>query len=137
MSERSEQILRVMASMGFNAKAEIDARYVEFFKDYAEPHGRTARCTVMFDKGGMFAGIDQARLAGYVVTVQGVVDPVEEEVKTKAPRVMHGDMFRVLNELGGSVLDPVELATIECAQCGARTGTWTQGDICPKCAEVS
>lgn len=133
MNSRAEIISRTMATMGFVPKVEIDARYVEYYKDYAEPHGRSARCVALFDKSGVFNGLDQARLAGFVVTVQGIIDPIAEEVKTKAPRVMHADMLRSVADLGVFAAEPQAIAAVECAACGSTTAEWVDVEGKPTC----
>lgn len=133
---RAEQIARTMASLGYVPKGVVDARYVEYYKDYAEPHGRIARCTVLFDKGGVFAGIDQARLSSFVVTVQGVIDPLDEEIKTKTPRVMQPDMLHVLSELGRAERPVAVVRAVDCAKCGTSVAEWVEtvdGSVCPEC----
>lgn len=139
---RAQAIARVMASMGFQPTHHVDARYVEYYKDYAEPHGRVARCTVLFNKGGVIGGLDHAKLERFVITVQGVVEPVLDEVTAKAPRVMHDDMLQALRALEGiSHAEPQAVETVQCNVCARNTAEWVIGKsgnpVCPRCMKVA
>lgn len=135
---RAQQITRVMASMGFTPTPEIDDRYVEFRKDYAEPHGRQARCTILFNKGGILGGMDKARIEGFVITVQGQVAPLVEDITARAPRVMHDDMLTALRDLEGITSHKAEAVEVyDCEGCGVQTPEFAldrQGrKVCPGC----
>ena len=136
-STRAAQIAQLMSSMGFLPSRSVDTRYVEYHKDYAEPHGRVARCTVLFNKGGVIANMDHAKLDGFVVTVQGQVDPVVEYIKDRAPRVMHEDMFRALQVLEGITSPTEAVELVSCHVCANDTADFIvskEGNIvCPDC----
>lgn len=124
--------------MGFQPKGELDPRYVEYYKDFAEAHGRMARCTILFSKGGPVMNMDQARLEQFVVTVQGTVDPVPEEVVSKAPPVMHEDMLHALQTLEGlNAAGPAAVETYRCDNCHNTTAEFVvskQGNkLCRPC----
>lgn len=136
---RGAKVARIMASMGFQPKPDIDARYVEYYKDYAEPHGRLARCAILFNKGGVVMDMDHAMLERFVVTVQGVVDPVIEEITAKAPRVMHDDMLCALRTLEG--VTAAQGNTVICGVCRSYTSEFALGRsgtvTCIKCLKVT
>lgn len=138
MTTRAEHITRVMAGMGFLPTREIDTRYVEYYKDYAEPHGRVARCVILFNKGGVIANLDHAQLEGFVVTVQGQVPPIAEDITTRAPKIMHDDMMHALQELQGIGGPPPQaVETVLCNNCGHTTDEFVVNKsghpVCPDC----
>ena len=135
---RAAQIARVMAAMGFSPSGKIDARFVEYHKDYAEPHGRVARCTAVFNKGGVIAHMDHAQLEGFVVTVQGSVSPILEDIAARAPRIMHGDMKNTLLQLEGiGAPEAGAVEVIKCESCGKDTAEFVLSKsakrVCPEC----
>lgn len=115
-----------MAGLGFAPTGQIDARYVEYYKDYAEPHGRVARCTILIGKNGPISMWENAHVENFIVTVQGQIAPMPDEVKNSAPRVMHADMLTVLERLEGMTLvdrkQSVELRT--CSECHETVSEW-------------
>lgn len=110
--------------MGFRPNWTGSPTYVEYIKDYAQPDGRMARVTALFTKAGFMQVMDQAQLANFVVTVQGTIDPVIDEVKTKAPAALRPDMLHALAVLEGLTEPDVDL-TANCDHCGALLNEWT------------
>lgn len=128
--------------MGFSPKAEVDAHFVEYYKDYAEPHGRVARCSILFHKSGAMGGIDHARIAKFLVTVQGAVQPVIEQVLTTAPKVMHEDMLATLRVLEGLHEQPDPNAVwYTCSACHKTVSEFVLGAtgniVCRSCQKVT
>lgn len=127
--------------MGFRPSKLGDACTVEYSKDYAQPDGRLARLTAVFSKAGFMQAMDQAQLIKFVVTVQGTIDPVPEEVEAKAPPVLVPDMLAALQTLEGVTIPDAELSA-HCDHCGQRLTEWTvddsgriqclRPDICPE-----
>ena len=117
-----------MATMGFRPNWERNSpHHVEYVKDYAEPSGRLARLSVLFSKAGFMQVMDQARLMQFVVTVQGTIDPMIEEVREKAPPALQDDMLAALAILEG-MTEPPEDVTAPCDLCGATLVEWTVDD---------
>lgn len=115
----------VMARMGFTYNFTGDAHHVEYVKDYAEPNGRLARLSILFTKHGYMQVLDQAQLAKFVVTVQATIEPVIEEVKTKAPKALQADMLHAMDELEGVREYVPAPETVECGLCGENLIEWT------------
>jgi formylmethanofuran dehydrogenase subunit E len=69
---------------------------------------------------------ENAHVENFIVTVQGQIAPMPEEVKNSAPRVMHADMLAVLEKLEGVTLvsqqQAVELRT--CSECHETVSEW-------------
>lgn len=110
--------------MGFRPNWTGSPTYVEYVKEYAEPDGRLGRLTILFSKAGVSQVLDSARLTQFVVTVQGTVDPVVDEIRTKAPRVMQPDMLHALQVLEG-ITEPTEAVDVLCDLCGTLLEEWT------------
>ena len=100
---------------------------MEYVKEYAEPDGRLGRLTILYSKAGVSQVLDSARLVQFVITVQGTIDPVLEEVKTKAPRVMQADMLHSMQILEG-ISEPQAVAEAQCDLCGTQLEEWTADD---------
>ena len=81
---RAQRIARVMASMGYQPKAEISPHFKGYYKMYADAADRTAMATINFTKGFM-GGLDKARLDGIVVTIQAVLPPIPDQIIDRAP----------------------------------------------------
>lgn len=113
--------------MGFRPDWRGDPNYVDYVKDFAEAHGRMGRLAVRFTKDSYSQVLDSARLANFVVTVQGQVDPVIDEVREKAPKAMQADMLNALKLLEG-VQEPDVDQTAVCDRCGLRLVEWTADD---------
>lgn len=118
---RAQAIARVMATMGFRPKAEIDAYVRAYYKDYAEGTTRIARATVLFRKGFM-GGIDNAALDGIQVSVMDIIPPEQESVMRDAPQVMQADLVTTLRELGNmEPPSPEAVVTQQCGKCHDET----------------
>lgn len=138
---RAQHIAQTMSSMGFRPNWSNASNHVEYVKDFAEANGRMARLTACFNKAGFMSVMDQARLVQFVVTVQGTVDPLVDEVKAKAPPALQPDMLAALATLEG-LQETVEDPTAYCDLCGARLDEWTvddegriqcmRPDVCPQ-----
>jgi hypothetical protein len=138
---RAQHIAQTMSSMGFRPNWSNASNHVEYVKDFAEANGRMARLAVCFSKAGFMQVMDQARLVQFVVTVQGTVDPLIDEVKTKAPPALQADMLAALAKLEG-LQEPETDPSANCDLCGALLEEWTvddegriqcmRPDVCPQ-----
>lgn len=117
-----------MSATGFRPNWTGDASHVEYVKDFAEPDGRIGRLTVLFSKAGYSTVMDSAQLTGFVITVQGRVDPVIDEVKDKAPKAMQADMLHALAVLEGIAEPGEDQESALCDHCGFQLEEWTVDD---------
>lgn len=123
--------------MGFQPKNEFNASTVEYFKDYADMHGRLARATAILQKG--ITGMEHARLESFVVTTMAQVPAVAEVIKDEVPRVMEQDLLQITAALGGSeIKTPAALVQLKCTKCGKMTPEYfmdahSDTPLCPAC----
>lgn len=124
---RAQTIAQTMASMGFRPNWTGDPHAVEYVKDFAEPNGRLGRLAVLFSKDGISQVMDSARLVRFIVTIQGSIDPLIEEVRDRAPKAMQADMLQALAVLEG-VQEPKVETSAPCDLCGVQLEEWTVDD---------
>ena len=135
-TDRSARIARTMAAVGFVPKPALHPNHVEYAKMYADAEGRTARMTALISKGA--AGIEEAQLESFVLTVQMHV-PATTEAVEKAPVFIRADLYTILAALGATDEEPHrEVVAIDCVTCGTHTPEFYvhQGDgkaYCPPC----
>lgn len=120
---RATRIAQVSSAMGFTPTREFNAFTVSYAKTYAVPGGnsRVARATAQFDKG--VAGVDHARLKGFVVTVTAYIPADPEAIRRAAPEVMRDDLLTYAEKLGDLSLEetPAALVNIQCEGCKKET----------------
>lgn len=114
--------------MGFNFNFTGDAHHVEYVKDYAEANGRLARLSILYNKHGYMDTLERAQLTKFVVTVQASIEPIIDEVKSKAPKALQVDMLHAMSELEGIREHVAPDEVVECGLCGETLIEWTVDD---------
>lgn len=130
--ERAADISRKMASMGFVPSRAQNVLHTEFVKDYVDAADRRARVSVMFltDPSGRF----EAKLDGFVVTMQARMSTDLSEIERRAPTLVRPDMLEIAKALGMDTGDgPAAMVEKSCHYCGAVAAEFYVVDRKPYC----
>ena len=116
-SEMAAKIARKMASMGFVPNPSMGgSSHVEYSKTY-EKDGRITHVATAFLRDP--TGRQEARLDGFVITIQARFDPLAEAVAERAPKICRSDVMEIISDLGaGGTPPPADITEQACTTCG-------------------
>jgi hypothetical protein len=119
----SELLHRYMAAMSFKPQRALHDAYMEFFKTYSDPSGRSARALAVIKKDT--TGLNPERPEYFTITVQLHIPASIEDVEKRAPSFVRPDLLRVLAAFSDVEKRRNEVAKVLCDGCRAQTHDFT------------
>lgn len=134
---RAAAVTQAMAMAGFAPRPDQGPAHLEYRKSYVDDVGTRAVVTALINRG--VAGMDFARLDGFVVTLQYNVHPSLDAVQ-RAPANLRPDMEALVKLLGSVHEADHVVSSVICEECGAAVAEFRLGPknkiYCEACAQA-
>lgn len=127
---KTDELTRYMAALGFRPKEPISSDTLEFSKLYTDPNGRTARAVAVIEKD--IVGLEPKAPAYFTLTIQTSVRATEEDVKTRAFAFCREDLLRILAHYAEPE-DRAEAEVFPCQNCGMISADFVVGEGVKMC----